>query len=795
MNNLKKIIAVAALLLALVPTAASASGELAVTELMYDAAGSDTGAEWVELYNASGATVTVVPGSGAGSWRFSDGSNHVIRLVQGSADIPPGGTFILTASSTAFLQAYPGFVGTMATSSFSLPNSGGTIGMTADGGSTWMAQLTYSSAWGGAGDGSSLEKVDVVGPDEAGNWRSSMLPGGTPGEIPSSGGSNRPPSAVAGGSRFVTVGTPVAFDGGQSGDPDGDPLTFSWDFGDGSTGSGVLASHAYSLAGRYVAVLTVSDGRLQATSAAAVTVFNEISDEQQEPIPGTPPVPIIDGPVSGSIGDPLRFSGARSYDEDAPLSGYRWSFGDGSVGDGIEVAHAFVEVGAYAVTLTVSDGSATSSTTTVVSIADHVPAVPAGRTTASSVRGDVAITELLPNPVGDDAQGEYVELQNVGEAAVSLGSWSLMDGRGRSYSVGEEGVADFPLEPGAYLVIPRVTSGLALPNASGTVQLIGWDGSARGSPVSYVNAKDGRAWSQQPDGTWDWSTPTPGQPNATAAEQSRTEPTSIRELVDGQNPTVLGVSAAVDFVPPPADASEPDGDDLVELIGVVTMPPGVAGKRLMYVVDYDADSKSADAGAGIGVYVTSGVVPNVAAGDVVSVRGKMGTTAGERQLKVGRDGSITVVGKAQVDPDPASADELDAGSVGRFVSVAGTVAKSSGKLATLDDGTGEVTIWFPSNGSVPKPSLKQGQQLAVAGVVRLASDGSVRVAPRDAAEVAVLQPEAEASPAGPSSSTGRGASGTPLRLLGDGANPLLPIGLAAAGAGLAGAIWWTRRGK
>lgn len=45
-----------------------------------------------------------------------------------------------------------------------------------------------------------------------------------------------------------------------SSDPDGDPLTYEWDFGDGETGSGASTTHTYS-AGTYIATLTVSDGR------------------------------------------------------------------------------------------------------------------------------------------------------------------------------------------------------------------------------------------------------------------------------------------------------------------------------------------------------------------------------------------------------------------------------------------------------------------------------------------------------------------------------------------------------
>ena len=72
---------------------------------------------------------------------------------------------------------------------------------------------------------------------------------------------NRAPIADAGGPYSGEVNEPIAFDGSGSLDPDNDPLTFHWEFGDGSTGSGACPSHAYPAPGTYTVTLTVFDGR------------------------------------------------------------------------------------------------------------------------------------------------------------------------------------------------------------------------------------------------------------------------------------------------------------------------------------------------------------------------------------------------------------------------------------------------------------------------------------------------------------------------------------------------------
>jgi large repetitive protein len=55
-------------------------------------------------------------------------------------------------------------------------------------------------------------------------------------------------------------GLTCSFDASGSTDPDNDPLTFSWNFGDGTTGTGVTASRTYATAGARTVTLTASDG-------------------------------------------------------------------------------------------------------------------------------------------------------------------------------------------------------------------------------------------------------------------------------------------------------------------------------------------------------------------------------------------------------------------------------------------------------------------------------------------------------------------------------------------------------
>jgi parallel beta-helix repeat protein len=85
--------------------------------------------------------------------------------------------------------------------------------------------------------------------------------------------SNHRPWADPGPNRIKTVGHRIDFTAYGSVDPDGDPITYSWDFGDGSpTAAGYAVSHTYANPARYTVTLTVSDGNLSRSRTALIDV-------------------------------------------------------------------------------------------------------------------------------------------------------------------------------------------------------------------------------------------------------------------------------------------------------------------------------------------------------------------------------------------------------------------------------------------------------------------------------------------------------------------------------------------
>ena len=116
------------------------------------------------------------------------------------------------------------------------------------------------------------------------------------------GGSNRQPVATVtatpdSGESPVTV----TFDASASFDPDGNPLTFAWDFGDGTRGNGPVVTNQY-LAGSYEASLTVTDSEGGESIVRGIRIVSG----------NTRPTPILNFPHDGQLyteGELIEFTG------------------------------------------------------------------------------------------------------------------------------------------------------------------------------------------------------------------------------------------------------------------------------------------------------------------------------------------------------------------------------------------------------------------------------------------------------------------------------------------------------
>ena len=105
-------------------------------------------------------------------------------------------------------------------------------------------------------------------------------------------------------------------------DPEGQALTYAWDFGDGGTSLRQNPDHTYTQPGTYTAKVTVKDSKgATGTATVEIVVANP---------PGNvaPTVEAAGDPTAGKPPLTVQFS-ATGSDPDGDTLTYSWNFGDG----------------------------------------------------------------------------------------------------------------------------------------------------------------------------------------------------------------------------------------------------------------------------------------------------------------------------------------------------------------------------------------------------------------------------------------------------------------------------------
>ena len=156
------------------------------------------------------------------------------------------------------------------------------------------------------------------------------------------------------------LGDYLTFDGSGCNDTDGNIVFYRWNFGDGENVINEISpTHSYQSAGIFNGSLIIIDNN----GASEIEYFNvQITQSSNRA-----PIPVINGPYTGTAGKSLSFSCAGSSDPDIgdSIETYTWSFDDGSISTDQNPNHIYKMAGNYTVTLTVEDTTGlTESTST-----------------------------------------------------------------------------------------------------------------------------------------------------------------------------------------------------------------------------------------------------------------------------------------------------------------------------------------------------------------------------------------------------------------------------------------------
>jgi PKD repeat protein len=143
----------------------------------------------------------------------------------------------------------------------------------------------------------------------------------------------------------------------------GSPITWYWEFGDGTTATDKNPVHSYTNPGKYTVSLTVTNGAGSDTKTRTGYIT----------VKGTPP-PSADfygKPTSGKAPLNVRFTDTSTG---SPTSWY-WEFGDGTTATDKNPVHKYTSAGKYTVSLTASNagGNTTKTRTRYITVSGAGP--------------------------------------------------------------------------------------------------------------------------------------------------------------------------------------------------------------------------------------------------------------------------------------------------------------------------------------------------------------------------------------------------------------------------------------
>ena len=222
----------------------------------------------------------------------------------------------------------------------------------------------------------------------------------------------------------VAAGAEVDFDAALVGDLDVRGASFSWDFGDGTTGTGPTVRHAFAEPG----TRTV---RLSATLPDANDGCGTI-DTRRIVTVNAPPAPVIDAPDRIAAGALVLFDAGASADPDGAVTTFDWDFGDGATANGVQAQHRFATPGSYRVRLAVTDDAGVGN-----SRVEAVRAVEVARPPEAGLTAPPPLCPGVPHAwsVAEDATGL--------KATWLFGDGVAVDGPATSHTFEKPGV--FPV--------------------------------------------------------------------------------------------------------------------------------------------------------------------------------------------------------------------------------------------------------------------------------------------------------------------------------------------------------------
>lgn len=254
--------------------------QVKITEIMYDVEGTDSGYEWIEVYNE---------GEDIDFTSFYILENDVNHKIKGDNPTLSRGQYAIVADNIdKFLEKHPNYQGLIFDTAFSLNNKGENIGVV-DNNDNLLHSVTYDPEIGAKGNGNSLQyngdewisgevtpgkenvkEQDEPSEEEEVNENNNISTNSTHSGVQdlTTYKKNSDIDIGIARERYVTIHTPIEF----RLDTNDNDIEVYWSYGDGGRGSGIEDEHTYMYPGEYNVVVRGEKGNELVTTRSKVYV-------------------------------------------------------------------------------------------------------------------------------------------------------------------------------------------------------------------------------------------------------------------------------------------------------------------------------------------------------------------------------------------------------------------------------------------------------------------------------------------------------------------------------------------
>lgn len=437
------------------------------------------------------------------------------------------------------------------------------------------------------------------------------------------------------------------------------------------------------------------------------------------------PIAIIDCPKTANINEEILFDASDSSDPDNDSLTYEWEIENETKSTDVSFNYIFEIEGKFIITLTINDGVSTATDKATIQIInpDNISENNTSSKEEKKPTNNVSeinydyseniyISEILPNPEGDDASNEFIEICSADENIINLKGWQIDDQEGGSNPY--EILEDLYINPNEFLILKREQTGIALNNSNDSARLINPDGLVI-DKIDYEKSTEGSSLAFS-ENEWGWtSTITPGKENVfTHVEEKSSEKNS------SENKPTISVELK--------DIREQKIGTKVITQGIVAVEPGILGSQIFYLK-----------GSGIQVYMYKKDFPDLKTGDLIQVVGELSESSGEMRIKLSQKEDINIIkqNNSQPEPKPIIATEFGEENEGYLVTVTGTVIEKRGSGFYLDDGSGEEVYVYIKNTTNINTKLEEGQKVQITGIIGQTKSG-YRLMPRYDSDIEII---------------------------------------------------------